>query len=96
MVDSIPPRIVSLNLLNGKDMSGASTISMKITDNLSGIESYKGYIDDQWCLMAYDYKTDKLVYTFDPKRVGPGQHSFRLEVIDERGNRSEFKASFTR
>lgn len=96
MVDSVAPRIVSLNLVNGKNMRGLGTISMKITDELSGIQSYNGYIDDKWCLMEYDYKRDALTYTFDDARVGAGEHTFKLVVVDKRGNTSEFTAKFTR
>ncbi|OWY23252.1 M23 family peptidase [Sphingobacteriales bacterium UPWRP_1] len=95
-IDSKPPTIKSINLLPGKAMSKYKTIEVQISDNLAGIETYNGYIDDRWVLMEYDQKKARLWHTFDDVSGLPGPHEFRLVVTDGRGNAAEYKAKFTR
>ena len=38
---------------------------IKISDNLSGISSYRGTIDGKWILLEYDYKSKQLVYNIN-------------------------------
>ena len=84
-IDSISPSIVPLNVSNGKNMSTYSTISFKISDNLSGIKSFNGYIDGKWILMEFDAKTANLWHTFD-EQTQTGKHSFELLVTDLKDN----------
>ena len=76
-------------------MSKKWSISLKIRDNLSGIDSYRGTVDGKWILMQYDAKNKKLSYYFDEK-VPPGEHTFKLVVKDGVGNRSSFESKFIR
>ena len=50
-IDTLPPTIVPVNISNGKNMAGLSKMSFRISDNLSGIKSFNGYIDGKWVLM---------------------------------------------
>lgn len=93
--DSKPPTIKTINLLPGRVMSKSKSIEMQISDNLSGIETYNGYIDDRWVLMEYDQKKARLWYAFD-ELTPPGAHEFRLVVTDAKGNAAEYKAGFIR
>ena len=93
--DSIPPSIKPMNISNGRNMSKASKILVKIGDNLSGIKSYKAYIDDEWVIMGYDAKYALLSHTFE-ENLSPGKHVFRLVVTDMKDNKSQYIASFTR
>lgn len=95
MLDTIAPTIKPVNIAPGKDMSNARTIAVKINDNLAGIKEYRATVDDKWILMEYEPKQSLLYYTFDEK-VGKGDHTFRLEVKDERGNTEKYVAGFTR
>lgn len=94
--DTKPPTIKSINLLQGKYMGKNKTIEMQISDNLSGIAAYNGYIDNRWVLMEYDQKTARLWHTFDERSGTPGAHQFRLTVTDAKGNTAEYKAGFSR
>ncbi len=58
-IDTIPPK-VEIEKVNFSD--DRENIIVKISDNLSGIYSYKGSIDGKWILLEYDYKTRQLVY----------------------------------
>ena len=92
-VDTIAPRITPLNISDDKRMTGIGRMSFKISDNLSGIQTFRGTIDGQWILMEYDLKTSTLWHTFD-YRTAPGKHLLQLTVIDRQGNTKTYTASF--
>ncbi len=90
--DDVPPRIVPINISNGKNMAKLKRISLRISDNLSGIKSYNGKIDGKWVLMEWDYKTRVLSYTFD--NIETGKHNFELTVSDNKDNAAVYTANF--
>lgn len=94
-VDSTPPKITPINIYPKANMNSKWSISLKVTDNLSGINSYRGTVDGKWILMEYDAKYDKLSYYFDEK-ISKGKHTFKLIVKDSVGNFSVFEADFVR
>jgi hypothetical protein len=77
-------------------MKGRSTFSLKVQDDLSGMEQWSGTIDGQWVLLEYEPKAKTLRHTFDGRVKLGGRHTFTLEVKDERGNRSTYTTTFTR
>jgi murein DD-endopeptidase MepM/ murein hydrolase activator NlpD len=88
-VDTVPPLIRPLNVQ--EDMSGAEAIRFRIADELSGIQSYQGYVDNEWALFEYDLKNDLVFYTFDPTRITRGvQHEIELYIIDNKDNISYY------
>lgn len=95
-VDTISPTIKTVNIAPNKDLSTYNTFSLKISDDLSGISTYRGTIDGQWILMEYDPKKELLTYRFDDDRVAKGKHEFLLTVKDEKGNESSYRANFIR
>ncbi len=101
-LDTVAPSIKPYNIYNGKNMSRAKTISIIISDNLSGIKSYRAMIDGKWILMEYEPKKALLFYEFDaPSLKGEttgstGKHTFEIEVKDSKGNTSAYKTEFIR
>ncbi len=62
-------------------------MKLKIRDNLSGIESYNGYIDGKWVLFEYDPKTSRI--SCDLRKLGLEEgrtHTLHVEVADACGN----------
>lgn len=94
-LDTISPRITPINIYPNAQMTNKWSITLKITDNLSGIHSYRGTVDGNWIIMEYDAKNDKLSYFFDEK-IATGNHTFKLVVKDEVGNKSVYEADFVR
>ncbi|MBC7745487.1 MAG: M23 family metallopeptidase [Flavobacterium sp.] len=92
-VDTVAPRISAVNIRDKKMMKGISKIIFNISDNLSGIRSFRATIDNHWVLMEYDAKTARLWHTFDDRTVA-GTHQFEMEVVDMKMNRTTFKAGF--
>ncbi len=94
-IDTVAPVIVPVNVQNGKNMAGISKMSFRISDNLSGIKSFNGYINGKWVLMEFDAKTASLWHTFD-ERTGKGNHNFELVVIDMKENTKRYVITFNR
>lgn len=94
-VDTVPPTITPQNISNGRNMTAVSRVNFKISDDLSGIQSFNGYINEQWVLMEYDAKTNSLWHVFDPT-LPKGSHSFKLVVTDWKNNERIFQANFLR
>ena len=95
LADTLPPAIKPVNIYPGKNISKQTSISVRISDDLSGIKSYRGTLNGQWILMDYDAKRDMLTYRYDD-RIRPGKNAFRLVVTDNVGNKAEYSASVTR
>ena len=92
-VDKIPPVIISLSIKDKKTLTDNEKLEFKITDNLSGIKSYRGEIDGKWALFEFDAKKEVITYVFDKNRMVFGKsHLLRLTVTDNKDNRSEYKA----
>lgn len=93
VTDTTGPQISPLNIQKGRNMHLSKYISVRIKDNLSGIAQYHGYIDGHWQLMEMDGKTSVLRMPL-PSDLGPGEHIFKLSVIDYNNNQSELTLNF--
>jgi hypothetical protein len=94
-VDTIAPRIVPLNIAEGKSMAGLPKMTFRISDNLSGIKSFNGFLDGKWILMEFDTKSATLWHNFD-ERTTPGRHTLELVVSDIKNNEKKYTISFFR
>jgi len=94
-IDTQAPVIRPLNISENKVMTGISQINLKISDNLSGIKSFNGYIDGHWVLMQYDAKTASLWHTFE-SGLTKGKHTFKLVVKDAKDNERIYQVNFSR
>jgi murein DD-endopeptidase MepM/ murein hydrolase activator NlpD len=93
-VDTVPPRITPLSFVDKNTKKTLDKIQIKISDNLSGIDTYKGTLDGQWVLFEYDLKNNLLSYLFDKKRIQMGKnHKLELSVTDNKGNTSTYKTN---
>lgn len=91
VIDTIAPSIKPLGKIQyTTDLTGFSKLQFKIEDNLSGVEYYNGFINDQWVLFEYDAKYDLITYEFDEYMPKDGLVEIKIEVEDGRGNISTF------
>ncbi len=93
--DVLAPVIVPVNVREGVNLSKESKIALRISDNLSGIKSFDGYIDNNWVLMEYEQRNGSLWHTFD-SRTGFGKHTFKLVVTDMKNNTNTYSINFFR
>ena len=94
--DTIAPKITIAKSIEGKWLTDKKSIQLTISDDLSGIKTYDGYINDQWVLFEYEPKTKKLTHNFDDKLLLEGQNKLKLVVIDNIGNSTIFETQFLR
>ncbi len=93
-IDRTPPVITPLSIKGKNTLTEPNRIRFRITDNLSGIDTYTGTIDDEWVLFEYDQKSNTLTYNFDDKLIKGKRHDLKLLLVDSKNNASEYKATF--
>ncbi len=94
--DTVKPSIKLHNIKNEQWLTHFKTLQVKISDNDSGIKSYRGEIDGAWILMEYNIKNGLLTYNFSDKVFTEAKHELKVIVTDNVGNSSELKATFFR
>ena len=96
VADTTVPIIKPANFQDKKWLSKNKTLKIKITDDLSGISSYRATINGKFILMEYNYKKDVLTYDFDDQIISESENNLKLIVIDNVGNNATFEATFFR
>jgi len=95
-LDTIAPTITTKTDYRNKNISKLKFIDFTVKDELSGIKTYEGEIDNKWVLFEFDKKNDRLFYTFDKKRlIKNKKHHLKLFVKDAVGNQSTYECDFT-
>lgn len=85
-IDTTAPDVKPLNFKPNKKLSSnQKTLKAKISDNLTGIYSYKGYINGKWVLMEYDGKNAMLTYFID-ETLKEGENTLKIVVTDKNNN----------
>ncbi len=95
LIDTLAPVIKPLAFKASQKYGADDILTFEITDDLSGLKSYNGYIDNEWALFEYDMKSDRLTYTIDRDRLTAGKkHALEIVVVDERNNISVYRSGF--
>jgi hypothetical protein len=83
LTDTIPPKanIISKN---------PKEFSMRIGDNLSGVKSFKAYVNNEFILTEYDAKQSKL-WSVKSDSTQNFYGDLRLELEDNQGNKIRFE-----
>ncbi|MBC5836105.1 M23 family metallopeptidase [Flavobacterium sp. F372] len=92
--DNVAPRIYNPNFIEGSNISKLTTLSVSISDAISGIDSYNAYLNGEWILMEYDYKTKKLVHNLKDEKVISGKNDIKIVVTDKLDNTATFSSNF--
>ena len=90
-VDTRPPSITPILPKKG---ANAKQLQFRLTDNLSGVERYRGEIDGQYALFEMNARS-VITYRYDPDRLSRGPHKLRLVVVDACGNEAVHEQTFT-
>lgn len=96
VLDTIPPVISIAKPIEGKWLSDKKLLQFSISDALSGIKSYNGYLNGKWILFGYDNKTRKITHDFTDGIVAEGRNDLKIIVIDNMGNSTIFETHFFR
>lgn len=84
------PYVSNSNFNTSKSITQKS-IKWKIYDRESGLKSYNLFIDDQWFLAEYEYKTNALIFNI-PKKI-KGYKNVKVIVKDNCNNQTEWSAN---
>ena len=96
MKDTIPPKIKIDKNIEGKWMSKQNEIQFTVSDDMSGIKSYDGYLNGKWILLEYEPKTKKLIHRLADGIVDEGKNDLKVVVTDNVGNSTIFETQFFR
>lgn len=94
MTDTVAPKIYRPNFSVGSSLDKADSLSIHISDELSGIKEYNGYLNGKWILMEYDYKTKSLTHYFGEAVYEEGKNELKVVVSDKMGNSTIFETHF--
>ena len=96
VMDEIAPLVKMSKSIQDKWLTSQKNIEITITDGLSGIKSYNGFINDKWVLFEYESKLNKLTYEIDDNDLLNGKNNLKLIVTDNVGNSTIFETQFYR
>ena len=96
VLDTIAPKISIAKSIEGKWLSDKKLLQLSISDGLSGVKSYNGYLNGKWVLFEYDNKTRKITHYFSDGIVAEGANDLKIIVIDNLGNSTIFETHFFR
>jgi hypothetical protein len=91
VVDTVAPVIKPY----AENSKSKTSLKFTVSDNFSGISSYKGEVNGQWVLVEWDPKNRLMIYRFDDLSQ-PGKNNFTLFVEDEKGNNRSYSTTFTK
>ena len=94
--DSVPPKIRPKNFKEKQWLNNYSYLSLRISDDLSGVDSYSATLNGEWILMEYEPKKKTITYNFDDKILDKKECNLKVEVTDNVGNKSIFTSTFYR
>lgn len=94
--DTVAPQIRPKNFKDKQWLTNYSYLSLKITDDLSGIDTYNATLNGEWILLEYEPKTNTITYNFDDLILDKKQCDLKVVVTDNVGNSSTFTSTFYR
>ena len=94
--DTIAPKVYSKNFKENQWLTNYRYLSLRISDDLSGIDSYTATLNGEWILMEYEPKTNTITYNFDDKILDKSQCNLKVVVTDNVGNSTTLETNFYR
>ena len=94
--DSIAPQIQPVNFKNKQWLSSFNFLRVKLTDDFSGIKSYRGEINGKWIRLEHEPKNNSLIYDFNDLSFEKALHQLTIEAEDRAGNAAKLEMEFYR
>jgi len=92
-IDTVPPVIRAITNFSSRSYVETKILQFYISDKLSGIKTFHGFLNGKWVLINYDGKSGKLTLDLEGLTI-PGENTILIEVIDHVGNKTIFEKSF--
>jgi hypothetical protein len=94
--DTVAPKISIKKSVEGKNISKMKSISLTISDDLTGVRAFYGYMNDKWVLFEYESKLKRITHEFNEKYLNDGDNKLKVIVMDNVGNSTTFETQFIR
>ena len=93
VTDTIAPKITPINESSwGKN---SNVITYRITDNLSGLNNYRGLIDGKWAMFEAGNKNSLISFKLDSNYITKGKdHIVEISATDNCGNLAKLSNKF--
>ena len=96
-IDSIKPNISVIDISDNQWISNRKNLSIKISDNESGVKNYRGTINDKWILLEYNPMKGILSYDFnDNVNKDDAKNVLEIKIEDNVGNEKKLIKTFYR
>jgi hypothetical protein len=96
-IDSIKPDISVIDISDNQWISNRKNLSIKISDNESGVKDYRGTINDKWILLEYNPIKGILSYDFnDNVNRDDTKNVLEIKIEDNVGNEKKLIKTFYR
>lgn len=80
--------------LNPAGWIGKRTFTFRLSDNLSGVQAFRGEIDGQFILFEMNNKS-VITCKFSKEQVSQGKHTLKMKAIDACGNEATYTYPFS-
>lgn len=94
--DTQAPTVRPVNFRDGQWISNNKDLKVKISDDFSGIKSYRATVNGKFILMEFEYKQNLLTHAFSDGVVTDTENHLKIEVVDNVGNTTIFESTFFR
>ncbi|SDQ59024.1 M23 family metallopeptidase [Flagellimonas zhangzhouensis] len=94
--DSVAPTIKPKNFKAKQWLNNFSYLSLRITDDLSGIDTYSATLNGKWILMEYEPKNNTITYNFEDNISNETENELIVTVTDNVGNSTTYSTTFFR
>jgi superfamily II DNA or RNA helicase len=94
--DTIAPQIRTKNFMEKQWLNNYKYLSVHISDDLSGVDTYTATLNGEWILMEYEPKRNTLTYNFDDRILDKKQCVLNISVTDNVGNKNTLTTTFYR
>lgn len=94
--DTIAPRIRTKNFKEKQWLNNYNYLSLSISDDLSGVNTYSATLNGEWILMEYEPKLNTITYNFDDKILDQKECVLKVTVTDNVGNTNTLTTTFFR
>ena len=96
-IDSIKPNISVIDISDNQWISNRKNLTIKISDNESGVNNYRGTINDKWILLEYNPMKGILSYDFnDNINRDDAKNVLEIKIEDNVGNEKKLIKTFYR
>ncbi len=93
-IDTIPPKIKTLNFKKGAKYTRGKTIQFSVKDALTSIDKYVAYLNGEWALLEYNSYRNKFYFTAFEKQLKKGNNNLSIIVSDAKGNEARHELKF--